>query len=162
MNGGVKREPVGRSYGGISLSPREELIVFAYQIWKPLFLSVVQFPFDNCHSPFSPTTFFEIGVYMMNTWNSCIWTADWNNFGVNHPLSYKRYLSSSERENWKIQTRTGLQRWPLRCPCSALPVELVGQLEQVVIWVRDKPGDSECKYVFIKNWTKDVRFLAFS
>ena len=62
VNGGVKPEPVGRSYGSISLSPREELIDFAYQIWKPQFLSVVQFPFDNCHSPFSPTTFFEIGV----------------------------------------------------------------------------------------------------
>mgnify|MGYP000070201646 FL=1 len=37
--------------------------VFEYQIWKPQFLSVVQFPFDNCHSSFSPTTFFEIGVY---------------------------------------------------------------------------------------------------
>ena len=48
-----------------SLAPREELIVFAYQIWKPQFLSVVQFPFDNCHSPFSPTTFFEIGVYLV-------------------------------------------------------------------------------------------------
>ena len=36
------------------------------QIWKPQFLSVVQFPFDNCHSPFSPTTFFEIGVYRFN------------------------------------------------------------------------------------------------
>ena len=47
-----------------SLAPREELIVFAYQIWKPQFLSLVQFPFDNCHSPFSPTTFFEIGVYI--------------------------------------------------------------------------------------------------
>ena len=46
-----------------SLAAREELIVFAYQIWKPQFLSVVQFPFDNCHSPFSPTTFFKIGVY---------------------------------------------------------------------------------------------------
>ena len=46
-----------------SLAPRKELIVFAYQIWKPQFLSVVQFPFDNCHSPFSPTTCFEIGVY---------------------------------------------------------------------------------------------------
>ena len=34
----------------------------AYQILKPQVLSVVQFPFDNCHSPFSPTTFFEIGV----------------------------------------------------------------------------------------------------
>ena len=45
-----------------SLALREELIVFAYQIWKPQFLSVVQFPFDNCHSPLSPT-FFEIGVY---------------------------------------------------------------------------------------------------
>ena len=56
-------QPVGRSNGSISLSPREELIVFAYQIWKPQFLSVVQFPFDNCHSPFCPTTCFEIGVY---------------------------------------------------------------------------------------------------
>ena len=45
-----------------SLAPHEELIVFAYQIWNPQFLSVVQFPFDNCHSPFSPKTFFEIGV----------------------------------------------------------------------------------------------------
>ena len=41
----------------------EELIAFL-QIWKPQFLLVVQFPFDNCHSPFSPTTFFEIGVYI--------------------------------------------------------------------------------------------------
>ena len=57
-------QPIGRSCGSISLSPREELIVFAYQIWKPQFLSVLQFPFDNCHSPFSPTTFFEIGVYL--------------------------------------------------------------------------------------------------
>ena len=47
----------------ISFAPREELIFFAYQIGNPQFLSVVQFPFDNCHSPFSPTTFFEIGVY---------------------------------------------------------------------------------------------------
>ena len=29
---------------------------------EPQFLSVVQFALDNCHSPFSPTTFFEIGV----------------------------------------------------------------------------------------------------
>ena len=41
--------------------------LFFLQIWKPQFLSVVQFPFDNCHSPFSPTTFFEIGVYVFNT-----------------------------------------------------------------------------------------------
>ena len=54
VNGEVKPEPVGR----ISFAPREELIVFACQIWKPQFLSVVQSPFDNCHSPFSPTTFF--------------------------------------------------------------------------------------------------------
>ena len=39
-------------------------LFFAYQLWKPQFLSVVQFPFDNCHSPLSPTTFFEIGVYL--------------------------------------------------------------------------------------------------
>ena len=41
--------------------------LFFLQIWKPQFLSVVQFPFDNCHSPFSPTTFFEIGVYLSQT-----------------------------------------------------------------------------------------------
>ena len=40
-----------------------QLIVFAYQIWNPQFLSVVQFPFDNCHSPFSPTTFF-VYIYL--------------------------------------------------------------------------------------------------
>ena len=67
VNGSVKLEPVGRSYGSISFAPREELIFFAYQIWKPQFLSVVQFLFDNCHSPFSPTTFFEIGVYIQET-----------------------------------------------------------------------------------------------
>ena len=50
-----------------SLGLREENIVFAYQMWKPQFLSVVQFPFDNCHSPFFPTTFFEIGVYIYLT-----------------------------------------------------------------------------------------------
>ena len=43
VNGSVKLEPVGRSYGSISFAPREELIFFAYQIWKPQFLSVVQF-----------------------------------------------------------------------------------------------------------------------
>ena len=32
--------------------------------WKPQFLSVVQSPFDNCHSSFSPTTFFEKSVYI--------------------------------------------------------------------------------------------------
>ena len=47
-----------------SLGPREEHIVFACQMWKPQFFSVVQFPFDNCHSPFFPTRFFEIGVYI--------------------------------------------------------------------------------------------------
>ena len=36
----------------------------------------------------------------MNARNSCIWTADWNNFGVNDPRSYERYLSSSERLAW--------------------------------------------------------------
>ena len=49
-----------------SLAPRKEHIFFAHQTWKPQFLSVVQFPFDNCHSPFSPTTFFEIGVCVIN------------------------------------------------------------------------------------------------
>ena len=48
-----------------SLAPCEELNVFAYQIWKSQFLSVVQFPCDNCHSPFSPTKFFEIGACIL-------------------------------------------------------------------------------------------------
>ena len=43
VNGHVKPGPVGRSYGSISLAPGEELIVFARQIWKPQFLSVVPF-----------------------------------------------------------------------------------------------------------------------
>ena len=63
VKGHVKPGPVGRSYGSISFAPRKELMVFAYQTWKPQFLSVVQFARDNCHSPFSPATIFEIGVY---------------------------------------------------------------------------------------------------
>ena len=42
VNGDVKPEPVGRSYGSNSFVPREELVVFAHQIWKPHFLLVVQ------------------------------------------------------------------------------------------------------------------------
>ena len=34
--------------------------LFTINIQHPQFLSVVQSPFDNCHSPFSPTTFFEM------------------------------------------------------------------------------------------------------
>ena len=59
VNGGIKPEPVGRSNGSISFAPREELIFFAYQIWKPQFHSVVPFPFDNCHSPFSLARFLK-------------------------------------------------------------------------------------------------------
>ena len=39
--GHVKPGPVSRSYGSISFTPREELIVFAHQIWKTQFLSFV-------------------------------------------------------------------------------------------------------------------------
>lgn len=35
VNGHVKPESVSRSCGSISLAPSEEIIVFAYQIWKP-------------------------------------------------------------------------------------------------------------------------------
>ena len=50
VNGRVRPGPVSRSYGRIIFTPREELIVFAHQIWKPQFLSFVQSPFsDNCH-----------------------------------------------------------------------------------------------------------------
>ena len=58
----ISKFPVVRSYGSTSFAPREELIVFAYQICKPQFLSVVQSPFDYCHLPFSTTAFFEISV----------------------------------------------------------------------------------------------------
>ena len=44
----ISKFPVVRSYGNTSFAPGEELIVFAYQICKPQFLSVVQSPFDNC------------------------------------------------------------------------------------------------------------------
>ena len=60
----VKPEPVGRSYSSISFARREDLIVFVYQIWKPQVLSVVQFLLNNCNSPFSLTTFFEISAYI--------------------------------------------------------------------------------------------------
>jgi len=63
VNGYVKPEPVGRSFDSINFAPREELIDYAYQIWKSQFLSVVQSLLGNCHSQFSPTTFFEISVY---------------------------------------------------------------------------------------------------
>ena len=62
VNGHVKPVPVSRSYSSISFTLREELVVFAHQIWKPQFLSFGQSPFDNCHQPLSPTTFFEISV----------------------------------------------------------------------------------------------------
>ena len=82
VNGSVKPEPVSRSNGSISFAPREELFFFFFSIpnvettvpfvkwymkcfiyWTK-FLLVVQFPFDNCNSPFSLTKFFEIGVYI--------------------------------------------------------------------------------------------------
>ena len=55
---------LSRGQLAVRKAAREELIVFAYQIWKPQFLPVVQSPFDNCHSPFSPTKFLEIGVWI--------------------------------------------------------------------------------------------------
>ena len=58
VNGDIKPELAART------AVRDEFIVLAYQIWKPQFFSVVQSPFDNCHSPFSPTTFFEINLYL--------------------------------------------------------------------------------------------------
>ena len=38
------------------------------------------------------------------------------------------YLNSSEGKAWKIRVWAGLEPWPLRCWCSAPPVELSGQL----------------------------------
>ena len=43
-NGHVKLGPVRRSYSSISFAPREELIVFANQIWKLQLLLVKQSP----------------------------------------------------------------------------------------------------------------------
>jgi len=56
---------LSRGQLAVRTAAREELTVFAYQIWKPQFLSVVQPPFDNRHSPFSPTTFLK-WVYIEN------------------------------------------------------------------------------------------------
>ena len=59
----VKLEPVGHSYRSISFAQCKELIVFAHQIWKPQFLSVMQSLFNNCH-------FLSRKVF----WNECIST----------------------------------------------------------------------------------------
>ena len=67
VNGDVKPEPFGRSYGSISFVPREELIVFACQMQKPQFLSVVQSPFDNCNSPCS---FVHMQTYICNVFKN--------------------------------------------------------------------------------------------
>ena len=37
-------------------------------------------------------------LLLLLIWNSCIWTADWNNFNVNDPSSYEHYLRSGERK----------------------------------------------------------------
>ena len=53
------------------------------------------------------------------------------------------YLRSSERKDWKIQAWTGLEPSPLQYQCSALPIELSGQLETGhFLWLNDKPVDS--------------------
>ena len=57
------RVMLSRSRLAVRTAPREELTVFAYQIWKPQFLSVVQYTFNDCYSPFPLTTFLEMGVY---------------------------------------------------------------------------------------------------
>ena len=63
VNGGVKPEPVGRSYGSITFAPCEELIFFFcipnMETTVPFghAISVRQLPFAV-----SLTTFFEIGV----------------------------------------------------------------------------------------------------
>ena len=49
-----------------SFAPREELIVFAYQIWKPQFLSVVQSPFIQTRQKLRQ--FLSENVF----WNGCI------------------------------------------------------------------------------------------
>ena len=137
MDGGVKPEPIGRSYGSISLSPREELKVFAYQIWKPQLFSVVQFPFDNCHSPFSLTTFFHVFELQIET--------------ISVPIILS-VMSSSEREDWKIQTRTGNGTPTLN---FAMPVQCstgwaIGPTGNgSLLRVHDKPGESECIYTYL-------------
>ena len=50
--------------------------LFPINIQYPPFFSVMQSPFANWHSSFSPTTFFEIGIYYLAlllwwAWNSC-------------------------------------------------------------------------------------------
>ena len=57
--GHVKPEPVST---GVSVLRNAKNLMFLHTKRGNQFLSAVQFPFDNCHSLFSPTTFFEIGV----------------------------------------------------------------------------------------------------
>ena len=65
--GHVKPLPVSRSHGSISFAQREELIVFAYQTWKPVSfgraISVRQLLF----AVLSDNVF----------WNRCIWFMSW-------------------------------------------------------------------------------------
>ena len=71
------------------------VIVFAYQLWKPQFLSVVQFQFDNCPSPFSPTTFFEIGVFFcsctIGKW-PVLMVLGWHHFRLSVVWPYEKVI----------------------------------------------------------------------
>ena len=58
-------------------------------------------------------------VKSVNTWRSCIWTAD--NQDVSDHHSYEHYLSSNENKAWQ---KFRLKQGPLWCRCSVLPTQL--------------------------------------
>ena len=64
VNGDVEPEPVGRSYGSISFAPREQLTVFAYQIWKPQSLRSCNLRSTTAIHRSLRQRFFEISVHV--------------------------------------------------------------------------------------------------
>ena len=82
VNGGVKPEPGGRSNSSISFAPREELIVFAYQIWKPRARSIQpKFPeisVQNSMDRFGPTGKVSKKLVHLLRWSSFPGRTGWN------------------------------------------------------------------------------------
>ena len=63
---------------------RQHGSLFPINIQYPHFISVVQSPFDNWHSPFSPTTFFEIAVYWQFLKEKKNWYVIWLGYLCTH------------------------------------------------------------------------------
>ena len=59
-----------------------------------------------------------------------------------HRIVLTLFKQQRERPE-KFSPDQGFEPWPLRCLCSAPPVELSGNWEQVATWVDYKPVDVE-------------------